>query len=133
MVAILHGLTLIGFGGEAAEIEGRWSQLIDAARSSPDADYRRCFPKRILESVAEKALIGVRGMNCRIAEPSTTGKVHDTLNRAWKEFWRDPDTYVDWKKRPLKRFGESVLEATLFSRVMNLYPAGLASTANVCC
>jgi hypothetical protein len=98
MVAILHGLTLIGFGGEAAEIEGRWSQLIDAARSSPDADYRRCFPKRILESVAEKALIGVRGMNCRIAEPSTTGKVHDTLNRAWKEFWRDPDAYVDWEK-----------------------------------
>jgi hypothetical protein len=98
MVATLHGLTLIGFGAEAAEIERRWAQLIEAARSSPDADYRRCFPKRILESVAEKALIGIRGMNCRVAEPSTVGKVHDTLNTAWKEFWRDPHGYVDWEK-----------------------------------
>jgi hypothetical protein len=98
MVAILHGLTLIGFGAEAAEIEGRWSQLIDVARSRPDAEYRRCFRKRILESVAEKALVGVRGMNCRVAGHSTTGKVHDTLNLAWKEFWRDPEAYVDWEK-----------------------------------
>jgi hypothetical protein len=98
MVAMLHGLTLTGFATEAAEIERRWNELIGAARSSADADYRRCFPRQILESVAEKALIGTRGMNCRVADPSTTGTVHDILNAAWTEFWRNPVGYVDWEK-----------------------------------
>src|SRR5207237_8563973 len=98
LVTMVHGLTLSGFANEAAENERRWNQLIWAARSSADADYRRCFPKHILESVAERALIGIRGMNCRVAQPSTTSTVHDILNVAWTEFWRDPVGYVDWEK-----------------------------------
>jgi hypothetical protein len=48
--------------------------------------------------MAEKALAGVKAMNCRIAEPTTSGTVHDTLNRAWKEFWRSPADYAEWEK-----------------------------------
>jgi len=98
MAVLLHGLTLTGFAKEAAEVEGRWNELIVAARSQPDPDYRRCFPKHILEAVAEKALAGVKGMNCRIVDPTTSDIVHNILNGAWREFWRDPAGYAEWEK-----------------------------------
>ena len=98
MAVLLHGLTLTGFAKEAAEVEDWWNELIAASRSNPDPDYRRCFPKHILEAVAEKALAGVKGMNCRVVDPSTDDIVHNILNGAWREFWRDPSGYADWEK-----------------------------------
>ena len=98
MDALLHGLTLTGFAREAAEIEDRWKELMTAAGAAPDADYRRCFPKQIIETIAEKALAGVRAMGCRVAEPGVTSPVHDLLNLAWTEFWRNPAGYAAREK-----------------------------------
>jgi len=48
--------------------------------------------------IAEKVLIGVREMKCRIAAPDTDSVVHRTLNGAWIEFWREPAAYAEWEK-----------------------------------
>jgi len=81
MAVMLHGLMLTGFAHEAAEIEARWNELLAATRAHPDPDYRRCFPKRILETVAEEALAGVKGINCRVVDPATDDVVHNILMR----------------------------------------------------
>lgn len=111
MSALLHGLTLTGFAREAAEIESRWNELITAAKSAPDPDYRRCFPKHIIEAMAEKALEGVRGMNCRVAVPGVSSPVHDILNGAWVEFWRTPAGYAAWEKSTVEDLRQVCIKA----------------------
>lgn len=110
MSALLHGLTLTGFSKEAAEIEIRWNELLIAANSKADPDYRRCFPSRILETMADKALVGVKAMNCRIAEPTTSGTVHDTLNQAWTEFWRSPANYAEWERTAVEALRQECMK-----------------------
>jgi hypothetical protein len=112
MSAMLHALTLTGFSKEAAEIETRWNELLIAANSKPDPDYRRCFPNRILETMAEKALAGVKSMNCRIAELATIGTVHSTLNQAWIEFWRSPADYAEWEKTAVETLRQECMKIT---------------------
>lgn len=98
MAAILQGLQLAGFAEEATQVDAKWDDLVSATGAAPDAEYRRCFPKRIIDMIAEKVLIGVREMKCRIAAPDTNGVVHRTLNAAWMEFWREPAAYAEWEK-----------------------------------
>lgn len=98
MIAMLHGLTLIGFSVKAGEIEGRWNELISATGSRREPEYRRCYPKHLLEALAEKSLEGTRAMGCRVVGPTTRDIFHDALNGAWEEFWRDPKNYAEWEK-----------------------------------
>ena len=111
MPAMLQGLQLVGFAEDARQIEARWNNLISAASATPDAEYRRCFPKRIIDMAAEKALAGIRMMNCRIAAPDTAGIVHRTLNRAWKEFWRDPAGYAKWEKAAVEYLRQECMQS----------------------
>lgn len=59
--------------------------------------------KHILEAVAGKALAGVKGMNCRVVDSTTDGVVHNILNGAWREFWRDPAGYAEWEKSAVEK------------------------------
>ncbi|MGH9845356.1 MAG: hypothetical protein ACREEM_42120, partial [Blastocatellia bacterium] len=102
MAVMLDALTLMGFAKEAAEIEARWNRFAATAQSQPEAEYRRCFPNHIIKLLAEKALEGVNGMQCRIARPETNDYVHGIFNQAWDEFWRNPASYVEWEKRAVE-------------------------------
>jgi hypothetical protein len=61
--------------------------------------------------VAEKALAGVKGMNCRIADPTTSDIVHNILNGAWREFWRDPAGYAKWEMSAVVLLREECVKA----------------------
>jgi hypothetical protein len=98
MTAILHGLNLIGFSTKASEVEARWNEFIDAGRSHPEPEYIRCYPRALLEQVAEKTLQGTKGIDVRVCDPTTRDIFHDALNGAWDQFWRDPTTYSNWEK-----------------------------------
>jgi hypothetical protein len=111
MEAILDGLCLIGFSREAANIERRWERLIEASGFSPEPEYKRCFPKRILKLLSEKALAGVEALGCRIASDETNDLVHNALNQAWIEFWHAPREYVV-KERKLVEALRKQLSAT---------------------
>ena len=60
--------------------------------------------------VAEKALLGVRGMNCRLANSTVVDVVHTTLNRAWIEFWRDPAGYANWEKAAVETLRQECMK-----------------------
>ena len=111
MAAMLEGLTLTGFSTEATEIEARWDQLVITSQSQPEAEYHRCFPRQIIKLLAEKALAGISGMNCRIASPTTNDYVHSVFNQAWSEFWRDPSSYAEWEKRAVEALRKECLKS----------------------
>jgi hypothetical protein len=106
MTAILKGLRLIHFTQEADNIEQRWNQLLLLSNAKPDPEYHRCFPKSLLEHLAEETHKGVVAMGCRVVTPSTRDLVHSTLNDAWEEFWRDPDDFPSWEKIAIRMLRE---------------------------
>lgn len=99
METILNGLSMIGFSREAARIEEYWNRLTLASGFSPEPEYKMCFPRRILKLLSEKAIMGVTAMKCRIASEQTSAPVHNALNQAWDEFWRDPRGYMIKEKK----------------------------------
>ncbi|TMI68688.1 MAG: hypothetical protein E6H09_21905 [Bacteroidetes bacterium] len=94
MRAILDALCICGFDEEAQEIETRWRELISALGFEPEPEYLRCYPTRIIKLLSEKALHGIRGMNCRIVTGETNDVVHRALNDAWRLFWIAPADYA---------------------------------------
>ena len=109
---MLDLLTLTGFDKEAADIEDRWNRFVSTTQTGIEAEYLRCFPNHIIRMLAEKALRGVTGMNCRIATPNTNDLVHGTFNEAWIEFWNNPRGYVDWEKRSVERLKKECQRTT---------------------
>lgn len=59
----------------------------------------RCFPDRLLDTICDEALAGVRAIGCRIAGPTTADPVYRLLNAAWVAFWRDPAGYAGWESK----------------------------------
>ena len=110
MAAMLEGLTLTGFGTEAAAIETQWNRLVTTSQSQPEAEYHRCFPRHIIKLLAEKALAGVSQMNCRIASPDTRDYIHSVFNQAWTEFWNDPGSYAEWEKQAVEALRQECLK-----------------------
>jgi len=107
MRVLLNGLARIGFHDDANLISHRWTELSCISGFSPEPEYDRCFPERVLEAIAEKALGGVKGMRCRVASPATTGNVHCILNQAWTKFWSDPKDYAAWEVMAVKELTEA--------------------------
>jgi hypothetical protein len=106
MTVILQCLCLTGFVNEANRIEERWHALLRISNAKPEPEYLRCFPRVLLEELANQALDGVTALGCRVAVPSTKDFVHSLLNEAWSEFWRDPQEYVTWEKKAIANFGK---------------------------
>lgn len=61
-----------------------------------NADYPRCFPKTVLKALPEHAVKVFAALGCR---RSWIRKVHDALNAAWNEFWKQPQDYARWERQ----------------------------------
>lgn len=95
METMLDGLCLVGFAQSAGEIERRWNELVLAGGAAPEPEYHRCFPRRILKNLGEKARDGLTAIGCRLVTPQTDDAVHSILNEAWEAFWSNPGTYAE--------------------------------------
>lgn len=98
MRVMLDALTVGGFGAVAATIEVRWEGYLKHSASVAEPEYRRCYPELLLRVLVDEARRGVKQMGCRLATPSTADPVHETLNRAWTQFWSNPAGYVQWEE-----------------------------------
>jgi hypothetical protein len=58
------------------------------------AEYRRCFPETLLETIVDKAHQGVQALGCQLAQPGKQEPIRKLLNDAWAEFWQAPAGYV---------------------------------------
>jgi hypothetical protein len=99
MFVILAALGQLGYGREASGIQRDWRALCTCGGYKPNANYQMCFPQKVLARFADEAHRGYQAMNCRSSAPSYTGRVHNLLNEAWKQFWKAPDTYPEWEKK----------------------------------
>ena len=107
MDAMLYAFELGGFTDEAIRIRAHWLEILRAVGAEPDGAHGRCYPRHLLERIAECALQGVQGIECRIARKDTTGEVYELLNWAWERFWSAPSDYVEWERQAVRRlFGE---------------------------
>ena len=101
MRALLSALEHSGFGNEAAAISTRWRELLAQTGTRPEPEYHRCYPDRLISEIVQLARVGTSAIACRLASPSTAGEVHELLNSAWSEFWRDPAGYVAWEENAI--------------------------------
>lgn len=99
MLALLEALCLTGFQKEAHEIESRWTCLLKYAGAREEPEFARCYPRQLMRVIAVKALAGSRAIGVRVAEPSTRGIVHETLNLAWSTFWKNPNDFASWEHK----------------------------------
>ena len=111
MEAMLIGLDLIGFADQAAVVRKKWESLLDATGATQDSMFRRACPHELLERAAIHALEGLKGINCRIVTPGTTGKIHDLLNTAWEIFWSKPNEYHAWERDAVNTLKEQAVLA----------------------
>jgi hypothetical protein len=98
MFVILEALVGLGYEKEATAIEEKWRNLHSYGGYKVNADYQLCFRKDVLKRFAEEALTGYRAMHCRCSSPRSGNRLHDLLNKAWKEFWKAPAQYPAWEQ-----------------------------------
>jgi hypothetical protein len=99
MTVLLKGLARTGFSAEAGRVRDRWDEFTVVCGASREPEFVRCFPDRLLDTICDEALAGVRAIGCRVAGPATADPVYRLLNAAWGEFWRDPPGYVVWEQK----------------------------------
>jgi hypothetical protein len=98
MTALLDGLLLIGEKKAAGEIEGRWRSLLGISGQNEPPDFQRYYPDKILRQAAEAAYAGYTKIGCRPWPQQTEDNVRKTLNEAWRNFWVNPGSFVDWER-----------------------------------
>jgi hypothetical protein len=101
----LRALRRLNFSQDATAIDGRWRQLLSIIRAGETAEYRRCFPETLLETIVDKAYQGIQALGCQLAQPGMQEPIRKLLNDAWAEFWQAPSGYVAWEKREADKLG----------------------------
>jgi hypothetical protein len=99
MLVILEALGQLGYKREASTIQMNWRALCACGGYKSNANYQMCFPQKVLARFVAEAIRGYSAMNCRSSAPSSTGRVHNLLNEAWKHFWKSPNRYPEWEKQ----------------------------------
>src|SRR5262249_2283685 len=86
LVVILGALGQLGYKPEASAIQKDWRALCSCGGYKSNANYQMCFPQKVLAGFAAEAIRGYKAINCRASAPKSTGRVHNLLNEAWKQF-----------------------------------------------
>jgi hypothetical protein len=114
MRAALHGLELIGFKAEKAEIEKKWVEFKAIIGQKESAEFSVALPDNLLKRAAEFCLTGTRQIGCEIAGnpghqiSGTSAKVNPLLNDSWKQFWKEPELFHHWERKALQDFKKSL-------------------------
>ncbi len=109
MTVMLHGLRLAGFATEADDIVAHWKQFIEIAEYKQTAEFRRCFDLNMLEKLVEIGYHAVEQMGCRIAQRSTSDRLHTLFNVAWQQFWQDPKRYANWEATAVQQLRQHLI------------------------
>jgi hypothetical protein len=99
MFVVLEALSQLGYKREADAMQRDWRALCAWSGYKSNANYQMCFPQKVLARFAAEAIRGYEAMNCRSSAPAYTGRIHNLLNEAWKQFWKSPDAYPEWEKQ----------------------------------
>ncbi len=87
----------IGFTTETGRARDRWDEFTAVCGATRQSVFVRCCTDRLLDTICDAALAGVR-----VAGPTTADPIHRLLNSAWDEFWRDPAGYTAWERKAVE-------------------------------
>lgn len=104
MKAIMIGLNIINCKEDANRVKSKWNEFKDIIGQKISSDFSIAVPEILLKEAAELCLIGTKEVGCDIYNPTNQNKVNLLLNNSWKEFWKDPDSFVDWEKKMVQEF-----------------------------
>lgn len=113
MRAILYGLRLIDFDGEADQMEHRWNELLRISGAIAEPEYQRCFPEHILEMFAQKAYEATLELKCKVISSDTDQPIYLMLNQAWDVFWNQPHQYISWERETVQKLQKLCANKTL--------------------
>jgi hypothetical protein len=99
MRALLMALKQSDFSREANAVASRWHDAMNLANAKAPPDYLFCYPDELIAMAVAKARQGFAQMQCRFATPTTRDPIHGLLNRAWKQFWKQPANYQQWETK----------------------------------
>jgi hypothetical protein len=99
MTALLEGLALVNEQHAAATIEDKWHELLFYSGQKEPAEFHRFYPRAIIRLFAEEAYKGFTTMGCKPWTAQNSGRVRETLNAGWQQFWIDPKNYTDWETK----------------------------------
>tara|TARA_A100000171_G_scaffold45088_1_gene48433 strand:- start:2535 stop:3671 length:1137 start_codon:yes stop_codon:yes gene_type:complete len=99
MTTMFHALDLTGFTQEKAAIEKEWNDFVGVLDISPETEYHIALPDHFLKSAATYCLEGIKALGCNIASDNTDTLIIDTLNTAWKEFWKTPTGFPEHEQK----------------------------------
>ena len=99
MDMIIRMLRRQGYLTKSDAIRTAWNMLLATLGHHPSPDHRICHPDDLLDSCVDEARSALADMRCRLAQPGTTGRVHDLLNEAWSRLQADPDGFAAWEKK----------------------------------
>jgi hypothetical protein len=85
------------FASEAASIERAWRELIGVMAYRAAAEYHLCYSNVQIDAVTRAAKEGVEGIGIVAATSRTKARVRDSLNDAWRVFWKAPADFPAWE------------------------------------
>lgn len=103
MSVMLRGLELIGLGEESRRIASAWSSVVATLGARAEPEYLWCYPKSLLNQIAEQAFLGTQEIHVRVLRSGEGGTVASELNLAWEQFWSDPVAFPTWERGSVDR------------------------------
>jgi hypothetical protein len=97
MRAMLGVLRSGEFESEADSIERAWREFIDAMEYRAPAEYHLCYSGAQIDNVTRAAKEGVEGIEIVTTASRNKARVRDSLNEAWRVFWKAPSDFPAWE------------------------------------
>jgi hypothetical protein len=85
------------FDSEAYSIERAWREFIDAMAYRATAECHLCYSDAQIDAITRAAKEGVEGIGIVTATSRTKARVRDSLNEAWRVFWKAPADFPSWE------------------------------------
>ena len=103
MIALLYAMDVLHFKSEKEMIEAKWNEYIELCGYKRTPEIDRALPDSLIQHAVTLAYEGTKAIGCRIPTTVTNDLVYSLLNNAWKRFWTDPCTYLQWEKDEIGR------------------------------
>jgi hypothetical protein len=97
-------LGCLGLGGAGREIETLWADYLRLTGERRPPDYDRCYPDRLIQSLAVQTVAGCRAVGLRsidqVANPHGDD-IMGLIGEAWQRFLAEPGPYLQWERARL--------------------------------
>ena len=80
-------------------IEDKWRELLLCSGQKEPAEFHRFYHRPLIALFAEEAFKGFTTMGCKPWIGRNSGRVRETLNEGWQQFWLNPKNYADWESK----------------------------------